>query len=69
MSGDHRVTPWVARFLREYLRGERRLSRSTQHSYRETLALLLQFASRQAGVNLSRIGADVNGVQTMLSSI
>ena len=42
---------------------------ATQHSYRGTLALLLQFGSRQAGVNLSRIGADVNNVQTMLSSI
>ncbi len=52
MSGEHLFTPWVTRFLREYLRKERRLSRNTQNSYRETLALLLQFASKQAGVDV-----------------
>lgn len=55
MSGDDLFTPWVARFLRVYLRGQRRLSRNTQTSYRETLALLLQFASRQTGVKIARL--------------
>ena len=39
--------PWVRRFLLEHLVLERNLARNTQHSYRDTLALLLPFVSNQ----------------------
>src|SRR5437867_11973134 len=37
--------PWIRRFLLEHLIGERNLSRNTQRSYRDTLALLMPFVS------------------------
>jgi site-specific recombinase XerD len=37
--------PWVRRFLLEHVVAERNLSRNTQASYRDTLTLLLPFAS------------------------
>ncbi len=39
--------PWVKRFLLEHLVEERNLSRNTQRSYRDTLALLLPYAAKQ----------------------
>ena len=45
MSKDALVGPWVKRFLLEHLVSERNLSRNTQRSYRDTLALFLPFAS------------------------
>ena len=47
MSKDALVGPWVKRFLLEHLVSERNLSRNTQRSYRDTLALFLPFASAQ----------------------
>lgn len=35
--------PWIRRFLLEHLVSERNLARNTQHSYRDTLALLMPF--------------------------
>jgi len=58
MRKDELFTPWVARFLREYLRRDRKLSLNTQHSYRETLALLLQFASQRTGRKIARLSFD-----------
>lgn len=46
---------WVRRFLLEHLVAERNLSRNTQASYRDTLALLLPFASRQGGGAIDRM--------------
>ena len=48
MADTARLGPWVRRFLLEYLIGERNLSVNTQRSYRDTLALLIPFAARQA---------------------
>lgn len=45
---DALLSPWVRRFLLEYLVGERSLARNTQKSYRDTLQQLLPFAARQA---------------------
>jgi integrase/recombinase XerD len=47
MDDTARLGPWVRRFLLEHLIGERNLSVNTQRSYRDTLALLIPFASRQ----------------------
>lgn len=45
MKNDTLMGPWVRRFLLEHLVAERNLSRNTQASYRDTLTLLLPFAS------------------------
>ena len=45
---DALLSPWVRRFLLEYLVGERNLARNTQKSYRDTLQQLLPFAARKA---------------------
>lgn len=47
--------PWVRRFLLEHLVAERNLSRNTQASYRDTLALLLPFASKHGGRAIDRM--------------
>ena len=52
MSEHNLFEPWICRFLLEHLPKERKLSRNTQNSYRETLALLFKFASRRAGVDI-----------------
>ena len=45
MNDRSLIGPWIRRFLLEHLVAERNLSRNTQTSYRDTLALLLPFAS------------------------
>jgi integrase/recombinase XerD len=45
MSDSAKLGPWVRRFLLEHLIGERNLSRGTQRSYRDTLAMLIPFAA------------------------
>lgn len=40
--------PWIKRFLMEYLISVKNFSSNTQHSYRDTLCLLLPFMARQA---------------------
>jgi len=46
---------WIRRFLLEHLVGERNLSRNTQRSYRDTLALLMPFASSQLKKTVDQI--------------
>src|SRR5258708_22573964 len=56
---DHELLgPWVRRFLLEHLVGERNLARNTQHSYRDTLRLLLPFVARQARRAIDRLRVD-----------
>lgn len=45
MNDKNLVGPWIRRFLLEHLITERNLARNTQASYRDTLTLLLPFAS------------------------
>ncbi len=49
--------PWIRRFLLEHLVGERNLSRNTQRSYRDTLALLLPFISIKVRKPVDQISA------------
>src|ERR1700734_340622 len=49
------LAPWVRRFLLEHLVAERNLSRNTQASYRDTLMLLLPFASKEGGSPIDRM--------------
>lgn len=55
MRDESLLGPWIRRFLLEHLVAERNLSRNTQASYRDTLALLLPFASKQGGCAIDRM--------------
>ncbi|MER8837014.1 site-specific integrase [Mesorhizobium sp. M0909] len=55
MKDESLFGPWIRRFLLEHLVAERNLSRNTQASYRDTLTLLLPFASKQEGCAIDRM--------------
>lgn len=55
MKDETLLGPWVRRFLLEHLVAERNLSRNTQASYRDTLKLLLPFASKHGGGAIDRM--------------
>lgn len=55
MTDSNILGPWVRRFLMEYLVAERNFARNTQMSYRDTLTLLLPFASRRAAVPIDAL--------------
>src|SRR5215510_14510365 len=55
MTKTSLLGPWVRRFLLEYLVSERNLTRNTQHSYRDTLSLLLPFVAQQAHKQIDQI--------------
>jgi site-specific recombinase XerD len=58
MSERNLFGPWVRRFLLEHLVTERNLSRNTQASYRDTLTLLLPFASARSNHPIDRMTVD-----------
>jgi integrase/recombinase XerD len=55
MSDRSLLGPWVRRFLLEHLIAERNLSPNTQVSYRDTLTLLLPFASVRGSHQIDRM--------------
>ena len=55
MSDATSLGVWVRRFLLEHLVGERNLARNTQHSYRDTLVLLLPFVAAKLNKPLDRL--------------
>jgi site-specific recombinase XerD len=55
MNEKKLMGPWVRRFLLEHLVSERNLSHNTQASYRDTLTLLLPFASKHSGCAIDRM--------------
>lgn len=55
MKDETLLGPWVRRFLLEHLVAERNLARNTQVSYRDTLALLLPFASKHGRHAIDRM--------------
>ena len=55
MRDERLLGPWVRQFLLEHLVAERNLSRNTQTSYRDALALLLPFASKRGGHAIDRM--------------
>jgi site-specific recombinase XerD len=55
MNDKNLAGPWVRRFLLEHLVTERNLSRNTQASYRDTLTLLLPFASTHSRRAIDRM--------------
>jgi integrase/recombinase XerD len=55
MNDKNLVGPWIRRFLLEHLVAERNLARNTQASYRDTLTLLLPFASEHSRRPIDRM--------------
>jgi integrase/recombinase XerD len=55
MSRPVLLGAWVKRFLLDHLIAERNLSRNTQRSYRDTLALLLPYAAIQQKIPVDRL--------------
>ena len=49
MKPEVTLGPWIRRFLLEYMVKERNLSVHTQHSYRDSILLLLQFCAAETG--------------------
>ena len=47
--------PWIKRFLQKYLISIKNLAINTQHSYRDTLCLLLPFIARQAKTAIDQL--------------
>jgi site-specific recombinase XerD len=58
MTDPSLLSPWVRRFLLEYLVSDRNLARNTQRSYRDTLSQLLPFVARLADVAIDRLKID-----------
>ena len=48
MTNHTLLATWIKRFLQGYLISDRNLSANTQHSYRDTICLLVPFIARQA---------------------
>lgn len=52
------LSPWIRRFLLEYLVSVRNLSPNTQSSYRDTLCLLLPFLARHAHKAIDKLDVE-----------
>jgi integrase/recombinase XerD len=55
MTNKNLVATWVRRFLLEHVVADLNLSRNTQASYRDALALLLPFAAKQGGQAIDQL--------------
>ena len=65
MSSTDLLSPWVRRFLLEYLVVERNLARNTQKSYRDALQQLLPFVAHSAHRRIERLRVeDVSPART-----
>lgn len=58
MNASDQLGPWIKRFLAEYLVTVRTVARSTQLSYRDTLAKLLRFAAGATRKRVDQLGVD-----------
>ena len=58
MTNPDLLSPWVRRFLLEYLVGERNFARNTQKSYRDALQQFLPFIARIARRRIDGLRVD-----------
>jgi integrase/recombinase XerD len=58
MNTINMLSPWIKRFLLEYLISERNLSRNTQRSYRDAFRLMLPFAAKYAKKPLDQLAVE-----------
>lgn len=56
---------WLAKYFDEYLIRQRRLSRHTLHSYRDSWKLLLRYACEKSGKSVEQLGVRDAGAQTV----
>lgn len=66
------LSPWLRRFLLEYLANMRNLSLNTQHSYRDTFRLLLPFLARLAKKSMDQFVVDdlsVDRIKAFLANL
>src|SRR5438094_1896481 len=59
--------PWIRRFLLEHLVADRNLSKNTQRSYRDTLALLLPFVAKDLHKQVDQLLVEQLTVELMRS--
>jgi integrase/recombinase XerD len=72
MTDTTKCGPWIRRFLLEHLVSDRNLARNTQHSYRDTLALLLPFVAERVHKPIDRLDVahvSVDGVRQFLQHL
>ena len=55
MNSSDMLSPWIRRFLLEYLISVKNLSRNTQQSYRDTIRLLLASISKQRRIAIDQL--------------
>ncbi len=58
MKSNQYLSPWIKRFLLEYLISIRNLSKNTQLSYRDTFRLLLPFMAKKAKTSIDKLYID-----------
>lgn len=66
------IGPWIRRFLIEHLIGERNLASNTQHSYRDTMLLLMPFLADRVGKPVDQLTIDhisAEGVRLFLNDL
>ena len=67
MADTTLLGPWIRRFLFEHLREERNLALNTRRSYRDALALLLSFLSKDIGQPIDRLKVEHISVDRLRS--
>ncbi|MBY0545209.1 MAG: site-specific integrase [Gammaproteobacteria bacterium] len=55
MKSDNFLSPWIRRFLLEYLINNRNLSKNTQQSYRDTFRLCLPFVATKVKKSIDQL--------------
>lgn len=58
MKDTQYLSPWIKRFLLEYLVSTRNLSKNTQLSYRDTFRLMLPFMAKKAKKDIDKLLVD-----------
>ena len=58
MNNTNLIGLWIRRFLMEHLICDRNLTRNTQVSYRDTMTLLLPFASEKVKKPIDRLSVE-----------
>ncbi len=58
MNTINLLSPWVKRFLLEYLISVRNLARNTQQSYRDTFKLMLPFAAKKVRKSIDQLAVE-----------
>lgn len=58
MKNTDFVSPWIKRFLLEYLMSVRNLSKNTQQSYRDAFRLILPFIAKKAKKSIDKLILD-----------